>query len=106
MRLLFILLIQSNLLSRLALLPLRKQLHRGLDDSSNVLCIRKSSECISISLFLACGTAESLQRIEVEGIKIYWFVENVTVPDVVETADDAYVEKSGNQHKRHSQRLR
>ena len=72
----------------------------------NVLYIHKSSECISISLFLACGTAESLQRIEVEGIKIYWFVENATVADVVETADDAYVEKSGNQHKRHSQRLR
>ena len=59
-----------------------------------------------ISLFLACGMAESLQRIKVEGIKIYWFVENVTVADVVETADNAYIEKSGNQHKRHLQRLR
>src|ERR1700683_2750960 len=41
-----------------------------------------------------------------KGIKIYWFVENATVADVVETADDAYVQKSGNQHKRHPQRLR
>jgi len=52
-------------------------------DSSNVLYIHRSSECSSILLFLACGVADSLQSIEVEGNKQYWFVENVMVADVI-----------------------